>query len=217
MDRKKTPRWERRKETRPSELTAAALELFVEKGFAATKLDDIATRAGVSKGTLYLYFDSKEALFKAVVREGLVPALVEGEQLVSRHAGSAEQLLRELIYGWWEVVGARRIGGIPKLIIAEARNFPEIASFYHKEVILRGTALMKRVLQQGVASGEFRPFDPDVMVHIVFAPLLMRAVFRHSMECCGVATVPMDNYLDEYFELMVRGLRADSSRRKEKR
>ena len=74
------PRWSRRKEARPAELTAAALELFVERGYATTRLEDVARRAGVSKGTLYLYFDSKEALFKAVVREGLVPALERGER-----------------------------------------------------------------------------------------------------------------------------------------
>lgn len=94
------PPRKRRKEARPSELTAAALELFVEKGFAATRLEDIAVRAGVSKGTLYLYFDSKEALFKAVIQEGLVPTLAEAESLAAGHAGSAFELLQALIEGW---------------------------------------------------------------------------------------------------------------------
>ena len=81
---KPIPRWSRRKDARPAELTRAALELFVERGYAATRLEDVAKRAGVSKGTLYLYFDSKEELFKAVVREGLVPALERGERMVER-------------------------------------------------------------------------------------------------------------------------------------
>jgi AcrR family transcriptional regulator len=203
----------RRKEARPAELTAAALELFVEKGYAATRLDDVAALAGVSKGTLYLYFDSKEALFKAVVREGLLPALAEGEKLVARFAGNSEELLREVGSGMWQMIGAQRIGGIPKLIFAEARNFPEIARFYHQEVILRGTALIRSVIARGMASGEFRQVDLDATIHIVLAPVLMRMIWRHSLDICAAAGIPDETYFNEYFEMMLRGLRANTSRK----
>ena len=203
-DRK--PARRRRKEARPAELTAAALDLFVEKGYAATRLEDLAARAGVSKGTLYLYFDSKEALFKAVVREGLLPALAEGEALVAGYAGSSAQLLREVGTGMWQLIGAQRIGGIPKLIFAEAHNFPEIARFYHEEVILRGTALIRSVIERGAASGEFRPVDLDAVVYIVMSPILMRMIWRHSLDVCAAASVPDQAYFNEYFELMLRGL-----------
>lgn len=202
-------RWRRRKEARPGELTAAALELFVEKGFAATRLDEVAARAGVSKGTLYLYFDSKEALFKAVVREGLLPALAEGERIVANFQGASADLLREIVMGWWELIGTKPIGGIPKLIIAEARNFPEIARFYYDEVIVRGVALLKQVLARGIERGEFRSFDPEVMVHLIFAPLIMRVIWRHSLDLCGVCAVPAEQYLAEYLQLAVRGLKKD--------
>src|SRR5262252_8704646 len=99
------PRWERRKDARPAELLAAALDLFVERGYAATRLDDVARRAGVSKGTVYLYFSSKEELFKAVVREGLVPLLERGEKMVAEHRGSIATLIDQLVRGWWEAVG----------------------------------------------------------------------------------------------------------------
>jgi AcrR family transcriptional regulator len=204
LDQKPTHR--RRKQARPAELTAAALDLFVEKGYAATRLEDVAARAGVSKGTLYLYFDSKEALFKAVVREGLLPALAEGEALVAGYAGSSAQLLREVGTGMWQLIGAQRIGGIPKLIFAEAHNFPEIARFYHEEVILRGTALIRGVIERGVASGEFRPVDLDAVVYIVMSPILMRMIWRHSLDVCAAASVPDQAYFNEYFELMLRGL-----------
>ena len=121
----------RRKDARPSELTAAALELFVERGFATTRLEDVAARAGVSKGTLYLYFDSKEALFKAVIEEGIVPTLVAAEQQLAEHSGSAAELLRKLLFGWWQQIGGTRLAGVPKLIISESRNFPEVAQYYH--------------------------------------------------------------------------------------
>jgi AcrR family transcriptional regulator len=202
------PPHRRRKEARPAELTAAALELFVEKGYAATRLEDVAALAGVSKGTLYLYFDSKEALFKAVVREGLLPALAEGEKLVAGFTGDSATLLREVGTGMWRLIGAQRIGGIPKLIFAEARNFPEIASFYHQEVILRGTALIRSVIQRGMASGEFRTVDVDAAIHIVLAPVLMRMIWRHSLDICAAANIPDETYFNEYFEMMLRGLRA---------
>lgn len=203
-------RWRRRKEARPAELTAAALDLFVEKGFAATRLDEIAARAGVSKGTVYLYFSSKEDLFKAVIREGLLPLLAEGEKLVASMPGPAGDLFKAIVMRWWEMVGENPIGGIPKLIFAEARNFPEIARFYAEEVIERGKRLFVAVFRRGIDSGEFRPFDPESLVHIVFSPLMMRVIWKHSLDCCGVTIVPIDTYLREYLELMLRGLRNDS-------
>lgn len=211
MGRGVKPAHRRRKDARPGELTAAALDLFVERGYAATRLDDVAARAGVSKGTLYLYFASKEALFKAVVREGLLPALAEGEALVASFSGDSEALLREVGSGMWRQIGAQRIGGIPKLIFAEARNFPEIARFYHQEVILRGTALIRSVVERGVRRGEFRTVDVDAAIHIVLAPVLMRMIWRHSLDLCAAAGVSDEVYFDEYFEIMLCGLRAGSS------
>lgn len=200
----------RRKEARPGELTAAALDVFVEKGFAAARLEDVAARAGVSKGTLYLYFDGKEALFKAVVREGLLPALAEGESLVAGFTGTSDALLREMIGGMWRLIGSQRIGGIPKLIFAEARNFPEIARFYHDEVILRGTALIRSVIERGIARGEFRQVDLSSAIYLVMAPVLMRMIWQHSIDCCAAAGVSDENYFAEYFEIMLRGLSGEA-------
>ena len=117
------PRWERRKDARPSELATAALELFVERGFAATRLDDVARRAGVSKGTLYLYFDSKDDLFKAIVREGIVSRYVEFEERMRVYEGSSADLMRLLVKTWWEKIGATKLAGISKLMMSEAGNF----------------------------------------------------------------------------------------------
>lgn len=203
----------RRKEARPAELTAAALDLFVEKGYAATRLEDVAARAGVSKGTLYLYFDGKEALFKTVVREGILPALAEGESLVSGFSGDSAELLREVVGSMWRLIGSQRLGGIPKLVFAEARNFPEIARFYHEEVILRGTALIRSVIERGIARGEFRPANLDAAIHIVISPVLMRMIWRHSIDCCAAAGVADEHYFSEYFEIMLRGLRVEAAPR----
>jgi AcrR family transcriptional regulator len=201
----------RRKEARPSELTAAALDLFVEKGFAATRLDDVAAHAGVSKGTLYLYFDSKEALFKAVVEEGIVPALAAAEQRLAEHEGTSVELLRHLLFGWWEQVGATKLAGVTKLIVSESRNFPEIAQYYHDRVIVRGRALLREVLQRGIASGEFRPLAVETAIDVIIAPLLMLAIWRFSLCFCGQESNP-EAYLQTHFDLLVQGLRPAGDR-----
>ena len=129
------PRWERRKQARPSELVAAALALFVEKGYAGTRLEDVAARAGVSKGTLYLYFANKEELFKAVVRENIVRNIAQAQQMVSAYEGDTGALLAHLMREWWRRIGDTPASGIPKLVVSESGNFPQIARFYFDEVI----------------------------------------------------------------------------------
>ena len=129
------PRWERRKDARPQELLDAALDHFVARGFAATRLDDVAKSAGVSKGTLYLYFSSKEELLKAVVRESIVPLIGQAESVIEQFEGSSEELFRLVIHTWWDNVGASKLSGLPKLMMAAAGNFPELARFYQEEVV----------------------------------------------------------------------------------
>jgi AcrR family transcriptional regulator len=197
---------QRRKEARPAELMAAALELFVEKGFAGTRLEDVATRAGVSKGTLYLYFDSKEALFKAVIQEGIVPILEEGAGLVDSFEGSAADLLRALIGEWWQRIGNTPLAGVPKLMVSEAGNFPDLATYYHDAVIVRGRDLMRRTLQRGIASGEFCSVDVETAIDVIFAPVLMMVIWRYSLgACCGTAHDPQV-YLQTHFDLTLGGL-----------
>src|SRR5688572_13882938 len=141
---------ERRKEARPGELLDAALDLFVEKGFAATRAEEVAARAGVSKGTLFLYFPSKEELFKAVVRENISGRFQEWNQEFATFEGSTPDMVRYCMKVWWERIGATRASGITKLIISEARNFPEIAAFYQQEVIRPANELIRRILQRGI-------------------------------------------------------------------
>lgn len=196
----------RRKDARPSELTAAALALFVDKGFAATRLDDVAARAGVSKGTLYLYFSSKEALFKAVIEDGMVAALAAAEERLAGFHGSAADLLHELLLGWWQQIGRTAMAGVTKLIISESRNFPEVAQYYHERVITRGRALLRHALERGIGSGEFRPLNVEAAIDVIIAPLLMLAISRFSLRLCGPQVAP-ETYLETHFELLLQGLR----------
>ena len=204
--RPKTPRWRRRKDARPEELVAAALEVFVERGFAATRLEDVARRAGVTKGTIYLYFDNKDALFKAVIRQTLVPHIALGEQLLVEHRGRAAELLRELLRKWWELIGQTQLSAIPKLVIAEAGNFPELARFYHQEVVVRGSRLIGQVLERGIAAGEFRPMDVPSAVRLAWAPLILAVVLRHSVLKCVDESFNFERYLSLHTDTFLRGI-----------
>lgn len=178
------PKRERRKEARPGELLEAALDLFVEKGFAATRVDDVAARAGVSKGTLFLYFPSKEELFKAVVRHNIAGRFEEWREELVHFEGSTCELLSYCYRVWWERIGSTKASGITKLIFSEAQNFPEIMRFYQQEVILPGQALLRQIIERGVERGEFRPVSTDYMVHVVLAPMIFLMMWKHSMAVC---------------------------------
>lgn len=176
------PRWRRRKEARPREIVDAALTVFGERGFAAARLEDVAAQAGVSKGTLYLYFPNKEELFKAVVREAILPNLDMAERLLAGAQGPSFAVLETLLTLFATRILKSRAGAIPKLIIAEAGNFPDLARFYYDEVIRRAFALLAAVLERGVARGEFRPVDVESTVRLIVAPMLMSALWRSSFE-----------------------------------
>ncbi len=183
---------ERRKQARPGELLDAALALFVEKGFAATRVEEVAARAGVSKGTLFLYFDSKEELLKAVVHENLAGRFVQWNEEFERFPGSSAEMLRACLAAWWERIGSTPASGITKLMISESQNFPELATYYQREVIEPGKALIKRILQRGVDRGEFRVADMDYAIYSVIAPMIFLMMNKHSKGTC----VPAGQHLD---------------------
>ena len=200
------PKWERRKDARPQELLAAALDLFVERGFAATRLDDVARAAGVSKGTLYLYFSSKEELFKAVVRESIVPLIGEAEEVIEQFDGNSEQLFRLVMHTWWNNIGNTKLSGLPKLMMAEAGNFPELARFYQEEVIDRGENLVATMLKRGMARGEIRNVDLEIDTRILIAPMIMMMIWKHSQGVCNIDPDKLDTYLEHYIELALHSL-----------
>lgn len=197
----------RRKDARPGELLAAALDLFVEKGFAATRVDEVAALAGVSKGTLFLYFPSKEELFKAVVREHISGRFSQWNDEIEEFDGSSQDMLRYCLTSWWERIGATRASGISKLMMSEARNFPELAAFYQQEVIQPGRALIARVLQRGVARGEFRPMDIKYGVYMVLAPLLFLTTWTHSLGagCDAASQIEPEKYLTMQVDMLLFG------------
>ncbi|MBS4037356.1 MAG: TetR/AcrR family transcriptional regulator [Hydrogenophaga sp.] len=198
----------RRKEARPGELLEAALSLFVEKGFAATRVEEVAARAGVSKGTLFLYFPSKEELFKAVVRETIAGRFAEWNEEFERFEGDSVELVRYCMNSWWERIGQTQASGITKLVMSEAGMFPEIAAFYQQEVISPGHDLIRRILQRGIDRGEFRTMHLDYAVHSLIAPMIFLLMWKHSMSACTPSSAPIDplGFIDTQVDLLLRGM-----------
>ena len=204
---------QRRKEARPQELLDAALALFVEKGFAGSRADEVAKRAGVSKGTLYLYYPSKEELFKAVVRHNLSSLIAEGEEVAAQFEGSSSELLSFLLHTWWDRVGNTPAAGIHKIVLSEVRNFPELAQFYTDEVLIPADRLFGMCVQRGIDRGEFRPMPLHEVALALMAPVIFMAIHRHSFGCCPVQGVEVDpaTVLNVHLDLVLRGLEVRST------
>jgi AcrR family transcriptional regulator len=205
------PRWQRRKDDRPGEILHAALDVFAARGFAAAKLDEVAARAGVSKGTLYLYFPSKEELFRSMVRGLLLPNVAMAERRIAEHKGPAAELLKGLVLSFGKVIAESKLGAIPKLIVAEAANFPDLARFYYEEVIKRGMRAMGGLLQRGAAAGEFRSIPVEQFLPLLIGPLLLLAVWKHGFERAGVPPLPVDAVLAEHANSLLRALAPEKS------
>jgi AcrR family transcriptional regulator len=208
MERTSTKRWERRKEARPAEIVAAALQLFSNRGFAATRLEDVATVAGVSKGTVYLYFESKEQLFEAVVREAIAPNIDRAEAIVDAFEGPTPELLRRL----FELLGAALetpLTGVMKLLVAESGNFPQLARLYADLVLRRAFRLLERILDRGIARGEFRPVDPRTTVPLIMAPVMLLGMWKHSFGAHTDLVLDRRAVLEAHRDNLLRGLAAD--------
>jgi AcrR family transcriptional regulator len=203
-------RWRRRKEARPDEILAAALASFAERGFAATRLEDVAARAGISKGTLYLYFKGKEDLFEAVVRATLVPNIERLEALTATFDGPSAQLLERLLLTVARVVESK-VGAIPKLVVAEAGNFPELARFYLDAVVRRGLRLIGSILRRGIRRGEFRRIEVEHAAFCVFGPILLAALWKNSLEPYDDAPLDAQALARVHLDLLLRGLEVRAS------
>jgi len=201
-------RWERRKEARPAEIVAAALQLFADRGFAATRLEDVATIAGVSKGTVYLYFESKEQLFEAVVREAIAPNIDRAEALVDTFEGPTAELIRAL-FEFMAGVLETPLTGVMKLLVAESGNFPQLARLYADLVLRRVFGLLRRILERGVARGELRPLDLDTAVPLVIAPVLLLGLWKHSFGAHTDLALDRRAVLQAHAENLLRALAAD--------
>ncbi len=201
----------RRKEARPAELLEAALTLFVEKGFAATRSEEVARAAGVSKGTLYLYFPSKEELLKAVIQHFLGTEIETGVQEAAAADGPTAQVMEKLLVTWWTRIYEGPASGVFKLVITEVRNFPEIGEFWVERVVAPGMAIVSGLLRRGVERGEFAVDDVESAAHSILMPLILLCVHKHSFMACGIGKdmeIDPVQFMHAHLRLVFAGLQA---------
>ena len=201
----------RRKDARPAELLDAALALFVEKGFAATRSEEVARAAGVSKGTLYLYFPSKEELLKAVIQHFLGTEIETGMAEAAAADGPVAEAMEQLLVTWWTRIYEGPASGVFKLMITEVRNFPEIGRFWVERVVTPGQAIVSGLIQRGIARGEFEVDDVHSAVHSILMPLILLCLHKHSFMACDVGK-DMDidpvTFMHAHLKLVFKGLAA---------
>lgn len=201
-----SPRWRRRSQARPGEIVQAALDVFAEKGFAAAKLDEIAGKAGISKGALYLYFETKEDIFRAVVREAVVPNIDRVEALLAQATIPFADLLRMALSQMEAVIETSRLGAVAKLVIGESRNFPELARVWHDEVVSRMLAAMSGALERAQMRGEVRLGDPRVQAFSIVGPILLGVIWQETFTPIGAPPAPLKSLVRQHGETIIAGL-----------
>lgn len=199
-------KWQRRKEDRPAEIMAAGLSVFSERGFAAARLEDVAEVAGVSKATIYLYFDSKADLFAAIVRDIATPRFDEIEKLIDAYEGSTTELLGFVMTRLQEIATKTELPSLAKILISEARNFPDIREFYRDQIILRGFRNLGRIIERGIARGEFRACNVNAAVQEIIFPILMNTLARNTFG--EIPQLDPDGFFTAHADFVMRGLAA---------
>lgn len=208
-----TPKWKRRKEARPAEIIAAALAVFAEKGFAAARTEDIAARAGISKGALYLYFPTKEDLFRAVVRETVVPNVEAFEAQLEASDLSFADLLRLMLPRFAEMVVAIRLGAVVKMVVGESGNFPELARVWHDDVITGAIRVLSGLIGRAQARGEVRPGNPRNHAFSIMGPMVMGVIWRETFAPVGAETIDLPALARQHVETVLGGLLLDGDKK----
>lgn len=198
----------RRPDDRPAEILAAALDLFVARGFAATRLEDVASRAGLSKAAIYLYFKDKSSLLMAVVDATISPRLELAQDLVTAHQGPVQPLLAAILGLLSEQLEKSRLPDIIKIVISESRAHPELGRAYLENVINRALPLFQSLIERGVASGEFRPVNARLTVKCMVAPMLLGALWKTVFEPLGAEPADIGALARQHAEIFLQGLKA---------
>ena len=206
------PKWRRKPEQRPGDILDGALKEFRDRGFSAARIEDIAKHAGLSKGTVYLYFSSKEDMLKALVRRSVIPIAIALKNIADHICDdcsdeTASDLLRKMLMIVGERINDAKTGSIPLLIIGEAGNFPELAAFYRHEVIEVTMNAVGTVIERGVASGEFRDVNISYAIRSLVSVVIMQIVWNGVFVQKGEAIIPMKDLLNSHLDIYLNGIR----------
>jgi AcrR family transcriptional regulator len=208
MAKSTPPRWRRRKAARPGEIIAAGLEVFREKGFAAARLDDVAERAGVSKGALYLYYESKEALFRAVVNELATPDLEPARAMATRYHGRFAELAPLILALLARIVLSGPLPAVAKMVIGESRNFPDLARDWCEKVASPAIDLTAELIAGAQARGEIRPGDPRAYALSLVGPMLAAMVWREAFTPIGARPIDVQVLAEQHARVALDGMLA---------
>jgi AcrR family transcriptional regulator len=200
------PKFRRRKAERPGEIVAAALAVFAERGFAGARLEEVAARAGVSKGAIYLYFPNKEDLFRAVVDQTIAPNVAVLQAVAASHPGPFPDLLRLIVGRIVSVILAGPVGGVAKMVIGEARNFPELARVWHDRLVSHALGALTQAIAAAQARGEVRAGDPRLFAMQAVAPLLIGVIWRETFTPVGAPDVDIEALAAQHVETLLAGL-----------
>jgi AcrR family transcriptional regulator len=199
-------KWTRRKQARPAEILDAALKVFAQKGFAAARMEDIAKEAGVTKGTIYLYFENKEAVFKSLVRQAVGTTLTNVTVDAQTFQGSSRLLLRMILTRITQLLVDSNKFVLPKIVIGESSNFPWLAEFYRFEIIEKGMKLMMSLIERGIAQGEFRRLPAQHVARLCVAPVLLGAIWRATFAHLDPEPYDYKGLIDTHLDVLFRGL-----------
>ncbi|HET7334104.1 MAG TPA: TetR/AcrR family transcriptional regulator [Rhizomicrobium sp.] len=199
-------RWRRRKHARPQEILGAALVVFAEKGFAAARMEDIAKQAGVTKGTIYLYFPSKDAVFKSLVRESIGTTLDIIIENAKAYSGPSADIVRMALSRIALFLSESDLAALPKIILSETGQFPELARFYRSEIIDKGLGFLTGVIERGIARGEFRAVPPQHAARLCIAPALLGAIWRTTFAKFDSEPYDYKALIDAHIDVLLRGL-----------
>lgn len=202
---RKPPAHRRRKDARPAEILAAAFHEFAEKGFRGTRLEDVAARAGVVKGTIYLYYESKTALFEAAVRSRMLPVVGQAQVLAHQHDGATEDLLRFMLHIIYRRLADPDVRTLIRILVADGPAFPNLLEFYHREFVSKMVALLGAVVRRGIDRGEFRGGAFADVPQVVMGPGLMAAFWQ--MTFAPYQPVTLDAFMVAHIDLVLNGLR----------
>ena len=198
----------RRPEARPTEILGAALELFAEKGFSATRMDDVAARAGLSKAGVYLYFKDKTALLKALVEEMAGANVAVARGIVEAHQGPVSPLIATILAFLASQLRHTRFAELVKIVISESRAHPDVGRLYLDSVIGQGLPLFEGLIRRGIASGEFRAVDPGFAARAMMGPMLLAIIWKTVFEPIGAEALDIEGFAAQHADIFLKGIQS---------
>lgn len=206
--RNRGPKFRRRAEARPDEVLDAAIDLFIESGFAATRVEDIARRAGISKGAVYLYFPSKEAILEALVRRAVVPIANNALAFIGNVPGDPRIVIGQVLRMLAGRMAEPRVMAVPRLMMREMINFPDFAAMYRAEVLDRVIPLITGLLKTGISEGYLRPVDPELTIRSIIGPIMLHILLDEVFGVRPADGLGLDRLIDNHLTILFDGLSA---------